>query len=123
VNIAPLQTPKELKNNDDLSLKEMLAITTTDEETVKKAVKELLDTRQEMQMKIDYLERDIDRIARYIDQLQHDVTSIEYSRAWQIGFKIVSLVKRATGRNVSDPIFEDIKRMFNTYHHWKKSRG
>ena len=123
MNIAPLQAPKELKNNDDLSLKEMLAITATDEETVKKAVKELLDTRQEMQMKIDYLERDIDRIARYIDQLQHDVTSIEYSRAWQIGFKIVSLVKRSTGRNVSDPIFEDIKRMFNTYHHWKKSRG
>lgn len=123
MNIATLHAPKELKNSDELSLKEMLSIPSTDEETVIKAVKELLDKRQEMQLTIDYLERDIDRIARYIDQLQHDVTAIEYSRAWRLGYGIVSFLKRMTGRRASDPIFDDINRMFSTYHHWKKSRG
>lgn len=118
---ADTSTPP-LESVEAQLLKEVLGITSTKEATVLHAVQTLVDEQQALKMKNEYLERDIERMARYLDQMQHDVLNIEQSRAWKLGLKIVRTAKRLLGRNAPDPVFDDIHRLFNTYHHWKKSR-
>jgi len=92
-------------------------------EVLRQHILRLEADKQEMQVKIDYLERDIDRIARYFDQLQHDVQSIEHSTAWRLGYGLVAILKKLMGRRSTSPIFETIHGQLTIYHHWKKSRG
>ncbi len=68
------------------------------------------------------LQRDMDKLVRYLDQLQHDIIVIEESRAWRIGFKIMSVLKTAMGRPVGRHAFTNIHRILTIYHHWKKAR-
>lgn len=68
------------------------------------------------------LQRDIEKLTRYLDQLQHDVTAIEHSRSWKLGLMIVSTLKLVLGRNAGRNVFATVHRTFGFYHHWKKSR-
>ena len=116
--------PVDVKTDlDDASLQELLGVNTDDEKAIRKAITVLIRENETLHIRNDYLERDIERVSRYLDQLQHDVSAIEHSRAWKIGFGIVSLLKRLLGRKPSDPIFGNIRKQLDTYHHWKKSRG
>lgn len=68
------------------------------------------------------LQRDVEKLTRYLDQLQHDVTAIEHSRAWRMGLMVVSTLKMALGRTAGRNVFANVHRTFGFYHHWKKSR-
>lgn len=68
------------------------------------------------------LQRDIDKLVRYMEQLQHDIIMVEESRAWRIGFKIMRVLKAALGRPIGRHAFTNIHRILTIYHHWKKAR-
>lgn len=71
----------------------------------------------------DYLQnKDIQRLKDYLEQMIHDIQSIQRSRAWRLGYRIMSLAKRVLGRQTSGDGFAHIDAVIERYHHWKKAR-
>lgn len=68
------------------------------------------------------LERDVERLTCYLEQLQHDVEQIERSRAWRLGYKLMSFLKRLLGRKTSQDGFAHIDTIFEQFDHWKRAR-
>ncbi|MCI5049740.1 MAG: hypothetical protein MRY32_05345 [Rickettsiales bacterium] len=112
----------EIINLQEQDLLQLLDIKNDDPETVVRAVRKLKEQQTELEIKNDYLERDIERVVRYLERMQHDIFAIEHSVAWRIGFRLVSFVKRILGRKSGNPIFANLRKQLETYHHWKKSR-
>lgn len=86
------------------------------------AVCALVQDNRSLQHQQILLQRDINKLVRYLEQLQHDIIMVEESRAWRIGFKIMRVVKAALGRPVGRHAFTNIHRVLTIYHHWKKAR-
>lgn len=93
-----------------------------DEQHVFSKMREACEERDHLQHQLNMSERNIEKLTHYLDMLQHDVIAIEQSRAWRIGFRLVSFLKSLTGRAASRYGFSAIHRTFTLYHHWKKSR-
>ncbi len=78
---------------------------------------------EEEQLRYEILERDMARLMRYIEQMHHDITAVESSRAWRIGYRVMSIIKRCLGRPIGSDSFASIHTTYSKYHHWKKTRG
>lgn len=66
--------------------------------------------------------RDLERLDRYLTQMAHDVQAIRVSRAWRIGYRLTSLLKRVLGRKPGGDGFHHILTVIDHHEHWKKSR-
>ena len=67
-------------------------------------------------------QRDVARLTRYLDRLEHDICAVESSRAWRIGYQIMHTAKRLLGRSTQGDGFKAIHETLELYHHWKKAR-
>ena len=66
--------------------------------------------------------KDMQRLQDYLDQMIHDIRSIQHSRAWRIGYTLMACAKRLLGRKANGDGFTHIDAVIERYHHWKKAR-
>lgn len=93
-----------------------------DEQYVLLRMREVCEERNQLKLRNVMLQRDIEKLTHYLDQLQYDTMAIERSYAWRIGFKAVTTLKKLTGRTGARHAFTSVHRTLTLYHHWKKSR-
>ncbi len=93
-----------------------------DEWLVLSRMRDICKERQYLTARNKLQQRDIEKLTRYLDLLQHDVLAVERSRAWRLGFRIVATLKSLTGRPAGRHVFGNVHRTLGYYHHWKKSR-
>lgn len=109
--------------NELSALYELMGIDAdSDDVTVMRRMREICEERNSLRISLNLRERDTERLSQLLEQLQHDIISVEQSRAWQLGSKQMGIVKSFLGHAPGRHAFANIHRLLTIYHHWKKSR-
>ena len=77
---------------------------------------------RELELQVDRLGKDVDRLSGWVELLLAGARRIERSRTWVIGRVLVDNARRFTGRPRGATPFREFDELHELFEHWKKSR-
>lgn len=108
------------KTMSDISDADLMSLFNIDTDATD-AKQQLYQSVKEQKEILEHYARAVDRLSLMLERLEYAISAIRLSRAWRVGFRLMSVVKKLLGRKAQGDGFQSIDETLEHYHHWKKS--